>query len=156
MSNPNQKRVPVTQVEATGETLATNKPLPGKRMRTKMTPRDILTVHNKDPNLEYRYIADREGRVLEKMDQGWVVVHNVNGEITYGDARVNEGTSIDSRITLRSGGEILVLMAIRKDWKKQDHDEHNAYVDKLEQQLKRKGKKGFDPDLEGEVSISRG
>lgn len=155
MSNPNQKRVPVTQVEATGEDLATNKPLPGKRNRTKMTPRDILTVHQKDPNLEYRWVADREGRILDRIEQGWVVVHNVNGETVYGDARVNESTAIDSRVVVRSGGEMLVLMAIRKDWKQADHKEHNDYVDKLEQQLKRKGKKGYDTDLEGEVSIER-
>lgn len=121
--------------------------------------RDILTVAEKDPNYEYRWVLDIPGR-LDKFNQaGWEVVQE---NLDVGQTAVDSGSKVGSAITTSRGGQTLVLMRILKEWYDEDQLAKQEKVDALEETMHQELKAGR---LEGQpgfyggqmdVSVSKG
>lgn len=99
-------------------------------------PRDILTVTNKDPNFEYRWVKDMPGRVQRFLDAGYsIVVH----ETQVGQRAVDTGSRLGSAVTRLDGPQTLVLMRISKEWYNEDQDAKQRELDSLEDSLRPEG-----------------
>lgn len=99
-------------------------------------PRDILTVTNKDPNYQYRWVKDMPGRVQRFLDAGYsIVVH----ETQVGQRTVDTGSRLGSAVTRLDGPQTLVLMRISKEWYNEDQDAKQRELDALEDSLKPEG-----------------
>lgn len=92
--------------------------------------RDILTVMNKKPELEYRWVVDTPGRIEKFKQGGWEVVQDE--ALTVGQKAVDTGSKLGSAITTSRGGQTLVLMAIPKEWYDEDQLAKQEKVDSLE------------------------
>lgn len=93
--------------------------------------RDILTVKDKDPNYEYRWVVDAPGRVKRFQDGGWeVVTDNLDiGQVTVDSPK----GKVASAVTKHGGGNVtLVLMRISKAWYDEDQAAKQDKVDALE------------------------
>lgn len=108
-----------------------NKPTRKERIPVNST-RDILTVANKDPNYEYRWVLDVPGRIVKFQDGGWEVVTE---DLKVGDKAVDSNTKVGSAITKRTGVSMLVLMRIPKEWYDEDQAAKQAGVDATEEML---------------------
>lgn len=92
--------------------------------------RDVLTVKNKDPEYEYRWVNDVEGRIQDYMSAGW--------ELAKGDeeiARKGIADPLPSGSVKRKpvgGGVEAVLMRIYKDWYDEDQTRKADYVNQIE------------------------
>lgn len=123
-----------------------------KSERPKRTPvggkRDILTVSNKDPNYEYRWVNDTPGRIQRFIDGGWEVV---NHEADVGSKVVDKGTRLGSAVTKSVGGTITaVLMRINKEWYDEDQAAKQGNIDALEATMKQKSEADY-----GSLKIAR-
>jgi hypothetical protein len=104
--------------------------------------KDILTVKNKDPNYEYRWVYDTPGRVERYKEGGYEVVTE-NLEI--GQKQVGQETKLGSAITKRSGVGTLVLMRIPKEWYDEDQAAKQERVDALEDSMREDVRRGQIP-----------
>lgn len=99
-------------------------------------PRDILTISDKDPNYEYRWVKDLPGRIQRFLDGGWeIVVH----EAQAGQRTVDSGSRLGSALTRQDGGFTLVAMRIPVEWYKQDQESKQKELDALEDSLRADG-----------------
>ena len=117
---------------------------PSETKRVKRTPvggpRDILTVANKDPNYEYRWVLDAVGRLERFKDGGWEIVQ---GDPEVGQKVVDRGSKIGSAVTKAGGsGQTLVLMRIPKEWYDEDQTAKMAQVDALEATMRAEAQQG--------------
>lgn len=97
--------------------------------------RDILTVHGKDPNFEYRWVLDdpkRPGRLTRFKDGGWEVVTDAD---EVGQTTVDRGKKLGSAITRPDGAGTLVLMRISKEWYDEDQAAKASKIDDLERSM---------------------
>ena|SRR3990167_9525864 len=122
-------------------------------VRVKRTPvsgaRDILTVRDKDPNYVYRWVnSSVVGRVLKFQDGGYEVVQ-ANPEV--GQNTVDKGTQLGSTVQRQSGGSVLLLMRIKKEWYDEDQAAKMEEVDALEATMKQEAMR----DRYGSFSIDR-
>ena len=110
--------------------------------------RNILTVDNKDPNYEYRWVLDSyakhdedsgnfyPGQRISKFENaGWEFV--LSGEVSVGDSYVYKTNNTGSIVRVPAGqGEYHYLMKIKKEWYKEDQDLKNKQIDDIEKQMK--------------------
>lgn len=117
-----------------------------KRQSIRDQHRSILTVANKDPNYEYRWINDyttsedgnsiRIGqRVVTFQQAGWEFVENK--EVSVGDAYVYKTDNIGSVVRVPAGqGEYMYLMKIKKEWYDEDQLDKQRDIDYVEDSMK--------------------
>ena len=96
--------------------------------------RDILTIANKDPNYEYRWIKDIPGRIQWLEERGWEVVQD---DLKVGQKTVDSPAGkLSSALTRFGGGNVtLVAMRIPKEWYDEDQARKQENVDALEQTM---------------------
>jgi len=112
--------------------------------------RNKLTVRGKDPDYEYRFVLDVDGRVEDLQSRGYTIVENDGIEV--GDKRVGTATTIGSTVTTPSGdGRKLVLMRQKKEYYEEDKKFKEAEVNKTEEQLRNSASSG----LTGSIKLSR-
>lgn len=109
--------------------------------------RDILTLKNKDPNYEYRWVLDVPGRLDRYRDGGWEVVTE---DLEVGQKTVDKETKIGSAVTKRSGATMLVAMRIPKEWYDEDQAAKQEKVDFLEDSMREEARRGVIPGSGGE------
>ena len=115
------------------------------KSRVKRTPvggkRDVLTVSNKDPNYEYRWVNDIPGRIQRFMDGGWEVV---NHDTEVGGEAVDKGSRLGSAVTKSVGGiTTAVLMRILKEWYDEDQVAKQEAVKALEATMQQKAEADY-------------
>lgn len=111
-------------------------------------PRNVLTVANKDPNFEYRFVNDTGDRIERFKAGGWEVV---TSEDEVGDKKVDRGTKLGSAITKAVGGQVTaVLMRIPKEWYMEDQAAKQAEIDALEATMRQTSNENY-----GNVEIQR-
>lgn len=94
-------------------------------------PRDILTVANKDPNYEYRWVNDVGNRLQRFKEGGWDIVTDDIHVI--GQPVVDRPTKLGSTFTKSVGGQVTaVLMRIKKEWFEEDQRAKQQAIDDLE------------------------
>mgnify|MGYP001606547382 CR=1 FL=1 len=95
-------------------------------------PRDILTVHGKQADKEYRFVLDTPGRIQRFEDGGWEKVTITKG-MEVGTSAVDRGSVVGSVVTKIGGqGQTLVLMAIPKEWYDEDQKAKQDAITALE------------------------
>lgn len=125
--------------------------------------RDILTVKNKDPNFEYRWVRDVPGRILRFQDGGWEVVTD---DLQVGQRAVDSPSGkVASALTKHGGGNLtLVLMRIPKEWYDEDQtakqDKVDAQEDSMQEDIRRgripgSSDPGYIPEGGGLSNVSR-
>lgn len=114
--------------------------------------RDILTVKDKDPNYEYRWVLDTPGRLIRFQDGGWEVVTD---DLEVGQKAVDTPSGkVGSAITKHMGGnKIGILMRIPKEWYDEDQMAKQNKVDSLEDSMQEDLRQGKFP---GSGSQDRG
>lgn len=120
--------------------------------RPKRTPlresyRNILTVENKDPNYEYRWVLDQYARHDDQSNEfhpgqrlarfiaaHWQFVHN--HEVTVGDAYVYKTGNVGSIVRVPAGhGDYHYLMKISKELYDEDQKEKQGKIDVVEKSM---------------------
>lgn len=110
--------------------------------------RNILTVDNKDPNYEYRWVLDSYARhddntgkfypgqrIAKFQGAGWVFVKN--DEVSVGDSYVYKTENIGSIVRVPAGqGEYHFLMKIKKEWYEEDQEAKMKQIDDVEKGMK--------------------
>lgn len=117
---------------------------PSEKKRVKRTPvggpRDILTVRDKDPNYEYRFILDVPGRIQRFLEGGWEPVQE---DLEVGQKTVDRGSNLGSVVTKAGGaGQTLVLMRIPKEWYDEDQKAKMEAIDALEASMRAEAQEG--------------
>ena len=129
-----------------------------KSSKVKRTPvggaRDILTVSNKDPNFEYRWVKDIPGRIQRFQEGGYELVTDVDLE-SVGQRVVDRGSTLGSVVTKTSGIFTLVLMRIPKEWYDEDQLAKQVKVDALEESMRAEIRAGYIPGSSGEPGYGK-
>ncbi len=113
----------------------------GRKKRSPVTGRDILTVEGKDPNYVYRIVNDKEGRVKRMESRDYEVV--VDDTVKVGDNRAAGASQMGAAKSFPVGqGTTGVLMRIRRDWYEEDQKEKANLVDAQESTMKQKALDG--------------
>ncbi len=113
----------------------------GRKKRSPVTGRDILTVEGKDPNYIYRIVNDKDSRVARMESRDYEVV--VDESVTVGDSRTSGASQVGSAKSFPVGGGVTgVLMRIRRDWYEEDQKEKAKLVDEQEATMKQKALDG--------------
>jgi len=121
--------------------------------------RDILTVSDKDPNYEYRWVLDSPGRLDKFAQGGWEIVKE---NLKVGETAVDSGARLGSAVTTSRGGQTLVLMRILKEWYDEDQMTKQEKVDATEEMMNAQVREGRIEGQGGfyggkmEVKVSRG
>lgn len=119
--------------------------------RTPIGSRGKLNVGNKQPDREYRFVNDRDGRVEMFQQNGWIV-EKAEDHIV-GDRRVDATTPSGSAARYSVGlGDYSVLMSIDREWFLEDQAEKQLRVDASEQSIKQDALGGH----KGSFEITRG
>jgi len=87
-----------------------------------MQLKNRLSVLNKDPDWEYRFIRKSKNspfRIHKAINEDWEVCGKDEG-LVVGDATVNDSDGVNSEITILSENEELVLMRKHKDYYNED------------------------------------
>lgn len=134
------------------ETLTLPQKKPQASQRKKRIPvsgdqRNVLTVRNKQPDFEYRFVNVVNDRVQRFLDAGYeVVTQEEAGPI--GDPRVDSSQGTSSIVEKGVGmGTKAVLMKIPKEFYEEDQANKQKRVDELEAMMKQDAKKGRYGDL---------
>ena len=109
----------------------------GRRSRTPISGRNILTVQGKDPNFEYRFVNDTGDRVAALRDRDWEPVPA--SEVRIGDVRIDQASSegsIAQASVSRNTREKAVLMKIPKEFYQDDQAAKQEHLDQLEQSIR--------------------
>lgn len=96
--------------------------------------RDILTIADKDPNYEYRWVKDVPGRIKWLEERGWEIVLD---SLKVGQETVDSPKGkLASALTRFGGGTVtLVAMRILKEWYDADQAAKQELVDAVEEQM---------------------
>jgi hypothetical protein len=82
---------------------------------------DRISIRGKDPAYEYYIATDRPGRVDRLEEAGWEKV--TDKETTVGTSRIGLPTQEGTVRTIAlGGGEVGVLMKIKKEWYDEDRE----------------------------------
>ena len=99
--------------------------------------RDILTVHNKDPNFEYRWVRDKAedgARIFAFHQAGWDFVEA--GTVRVGSMLVYKTENVGSIIrTPSNDGGYLYLMSIPKELYDEDQARKAQSIKEVEDQI---------------------
>lgn len=131
----------VAAKKETAERPSTSKPRPQRpKERTPVSGnRDILTVHGKEEDLEYRWVSDKAedgARIYTFMRAGWFFVPAENVEI--GQSNVYQSEQHGSIVRQPDGeGRYLYLMAIEKDLFQEDQQAKQAEIAEDERAITR-------------------
>lgn len=104
--------------------------------------RNRLSVTNKDPDFEYRWVNDEDDRIQELQERGYEICQLSDHKLSY-KARVDIATPTDNMLSV-GGGMKSVLMKIRKDWHQEDQAAKQKIVDEREEGLKPKSRPDID------------
>jgi len=111
-----------------------NKAPSGRPNRKPVGYRNRLTVYDKDPNYEYRWInstADGGDRISVMEQAGYEKVPK--GATRTGNGRVDNASALGSFETVPGGaGDTLILMRQKKEWYNEDQAAKAKRVDELE------------------------
>lgn len=114
--------------------------------RATVVPVGPLHVTDKDPERVYRHVTDKNSRIAQFEQNGWVVESADKHQV--GDRRLDNKQSPGSAARYPVGlGDHAVLMSIDKDWYEEDQKAKAERVDATEQTIREKVSK---------LSISRG
>jgi len=94
------------------------------KKRIPLGKRSVLTVgkKDKDPNYEYRFVNDKDGRINMFRDAGWEVVEK-RGGMDIGDPQVGVSEQVGSIVTKSVGkGTVAYLMRIPKEFYEEDQE----------------------------------
>lgn len=89
--------------------------------------RPALAVVGKDPNFEYRWVNDVEGRISMFQEGGWKLC--TNDEVDVGNFRAESETpegSLASKVVNPTDGTKAYVMKIPKEWFLEDQRNHDA------------------------------
>jgi hypothetical protein len=115
--------------------------------RTTLGTRNILTVHGKDPEYEYRIVNDTGDRVLFLQNQDWEIVEAK--EVQVGDKRLGNPSTPTSLAEVSVGGNTKAyVMKKRKDWHQEDQATKQEYVNQTEAATKQDALNGTYGKLE--------
>lgn len=118
--------------------------------------RDILTVRGKNPDKEYRWVNDTDGRIQRFIEGGWEPV--TDDEVIIGEKTADSSKAPGSvKEKYVGGGKKAVLMAIDKDLYDEDQHNKSRRIDEQEAVMKQellKERYGKLPQGQG-ISISR-
>lgn len=90
----------------------------GRTTRTPVGVRARLSAKNKDPEFEYRFVTDKEGRVEMFKDAGWEVA---TGAEDVSNARLSQPSAVGTAKEVHVGnGDKAVLMKIKREWYDED------------------------------------
>lgn len=102
------------------------------RKRVPLHKRNILTAGKRDPNYEYRFVNNDDGRIEQYEDAGWELVSNG----TVGDDRAGKDHPVGSATSKAvGGGKTAYLMRKKKEWFDEDYAAKQAINDKSEHGL---------------------
>lgn len=119
-----------TQKQSPSRSRANNR----RSTRTPLHSRNILTVQDKDPELEYRWFNDVEERLFHAKNAGWEFVTDKG--ITVGDPTVNASTEVGSVVSKKVGGGVVAyLMALPKEFYEEDQEAKQDKVDRQERAM---------------------
>lgn len=122
----------------------------GRVRRAPLGRKQILRTEGKDPNYEYRFVVDENGRVDQFLDQDWEFVSK--DQVKVGEKRVERTSSEGSKTQVDLGqGRKGFLMRIRKDFYQEDQAAKQAAVDESEASMKQPALDG----KYGKLEISR-
>ena len=99
------------------------KPYEKPKKRIPLGKRNILTVtkDEKDPDYEYRFVNDKDGRVNMFRDAGWEVVDRAGLQV--GDPNAGVGNQVGSVVSKSVGkGNVAYLMKIKKELYEEDQE----------------------------------
>lgn len=103
----------------------------GRTTRTPVGVRSRLGAKNKDPDFEYRFVTDKEGRVDMFKEAGWEVA---TGAEDVSSARLSQPSPEGSVKQVHVGnGDKAVLMKIRRDWYEEDQRAKQELTNEKEQ-----------------------
>lgn len=98
--------------------------------------RPALAVVGKDPNFEYRWVNDDEGRISMFQQGGWKLV--TNDEVDIGNFRAESETpegSLASKVVNPSTGQKAFVMKIPKEWYEEDQREADNRISQNEREF---------------------
>ena len=115
----------------------------GRKSRTPVGKRNILSVKGKEAGYEYRIVNDEFDRVDTFKEAGWEVVSN--SDVQVGDKRVGQTTTPGSAAQVSvGGGQKGIVMRIKKDWYDEDQAAKRAEVHELEASTGKDARNGAD------------
>lgn len=101
--------------------------------------RDIMTVLEKDPDYEYRWVVDtdeRGSRIMKYLRGGYTL--SPAGAVNVGEDAVYKTKDSGSIIRLATGGgKYSYLMQIRKEWYDADRRAAQASIDETERSMRK-------------------
>src|SRR5688500_2071172 len=117
--------------------------------------RDILTIANKDPNYEYRWVKDIPGRIKWLEERGWEVVQD---DLLVGQKTVDSPVGkLGTALTRFGGGTVtLVAMRSRREWYDEDQARKQEMVDALEESMSREANAGRIPGQNDQGYVPQG
>lgn len=115
----------------------------GRKQRTPVGKRNILSVKGKEAGYEYRIVNDEFDRVDTFKEAGWEVVSN--SDVQVGDKRVGQVVTPGSAAQVSVGGGAKgVVMRIKKEWYDEDQAAKRAEVHELEASTRKDARNGAD------------
>lgn len=126
----------------------------GRVKRTPINGRNILSVSNKEPGYEYRFVNDVGDRVEIFKERGWELVDSA--DVRIGDRRVENPGPLGSKAqaAVDKTGTKAFLMRIKKEWYDEDQAEKGKAI--AEQELAMKQQALSSNDLRtGKLEVSR-
>lgn len=121
--------------------------------RTPIGQRNVLSVEGKEPGYRYRVVNDTGDRVAQFLNAGYELVDAASVRI--GDKRVQQTSAEGTKAQVSVGnGTKAYVMRIKEEYYKEDQDQKQAHVNRLEESIKTQvssGKADY-----GKVSITQG
>lgn len=115
------------------------KPYKKPKKRIPLGQRNVLTVpkDEKDPDFEYRWVNDKDGRINMFRDAGWEVDER-REDVQVGDPNVGTDTGrVGTAVTKSVGhGQVAYLMKIPKEFYQEDQQAKFGKIDEGESDLK--------------------
>ena len=126
----------------------------GRAKRTPISGRNVLTVSNKEPGYEYRFVNDVGDRVEIFKERGWELVEAA--DVRIGDRRIESAGPLGSKAqaSVDKQGTKAFVMRIKQEWYEEDQAEKAKAI--AEQELAMKQQALSSNDLRsGKLEVSR-
>ena len=104
-----------------------------KRIPVSGEGRNILTIENRDPAYNYRWVNDKDGRIQRFIDGGWEFVAH---DTEVGERSVNNAKDPSSMVSKEVGqGMTAFLMRIKREWFEEDKAAKQKRIDETEESM---------------------
>lgn len=126
----------------------------GRAKRTPINGRNILSVSNKEPGYEYRFVNDVGDRVEIFKERGWTLVEAA--DVRIGDRRIEAANALGSKAqaSVDKQGTKAFLMRIENEYYREDQAEKAKSI--AEQELAMKQQALSNNELRtGKLEITR-